>query len=77
MTYTLTIEEIKFRFDELIPLLENNDVVLTSNGVPVARISPISHHQTIEELLSDLSRSEELHSEQEFEDYDKLYPLLP
>ncbi len=42
MTYTLTFEEAKQKLEEIIPLLEGNDVILTSNGVPTARILPIT-----------------------------------
>ncbi|MBI3259102.1 MAG: type II toxin-antitoxin system prevent-host-death family antitoxin [Ignavibacteriae bacterium] len=47
MTYTLTFEEAKQKLEEIIPLLEGNDVILTSNGVPTARILPITIPNTI------------------------------
>ena len=42
MTYTLTIAEAKQKLDELLPLLEGNEVILTSNGIPMAQILPIT-----------------------------------
>lgn len=41
MTYTLSIEEAKQKLDELIPLLNGDDVILTRNGVPAAKISAV------------------------------------
>ncbi len=67
------MEEIKI--GEQIPIHENNDGKITSIVVNDARISPISHHQTIEELLSELSRSQEQNIDQEFENYEHKYPF--
>lgn len=67
------MEDIKI--GEQIPIHENNDGKITSIVVHDARISPISHHQTIEELLSELSRLQEQHIDQEFENYEHKYPF--
>lgn len=71
MTYTLTIEEAKQKLDELVSLLDGNDVILTSNGIPLAKILPISLTNTQGTDLS-MSRTEEIHLEQEFENYKHL-----
>ncbi len=43
MTYTLTIAEAKQKLEELITSLDGgNDAILTSNGVPMAKILPIT-----------------------------------
>jgi prevent-host-death family protein len=73
MTFTLTIAEAKQKLDELISTLDGNDVILTSNGVPLAKISPISLTDNNRTTRS-ASRLEELHLEQEFENYENLYP---
>ncbi len=76
MTYTLSVEEAKQKLEEIIHLLNDNDVILTSNGVPTARILPITLPTIPHSDETNLSRSEELHLELEFENYENLYPKI-
>lgn len=76
MTYTLSVEEAKQKLEEIIHLLNDNDVILTSNGVPAARILPITFPTVTNSDETNLSRTEELHLETEFENYENLYPKI-
>lgn len=76
MTYTLSVEEAKQKLEEIIQLLNENDVILTSNGVPAARILPITLPAITYKDEISLSHSEEAHLEQEFENYENLFPKI-
>ncbi|MBK9248851.1 MAG: type II toxin-antitoxin system prevent-host-death family antitoxin [Ignavibacteria bacterium] len=63
MTYTLTIAEAKQKLEELITSLDGNDVILTSNGVPMAKILPITLPNTYLQI-ENTDRSKILHAMQ-------------
>lgn len=69
MTYIIPIEEAEGNLEKLVGLLNTNDILLTKNGIPAAKL-------IMPDAELSLSQHEELHLEEEFAHYRELYPKV-
>lgn len=70
MTYTISLEEAKQSLENLLPVKDGDEIVVTQNGVASAVLLPVGYsHEN-----STLSKSQEYHVEKEFENYATMFP---